>query len=330
MRYLLLVMCFLSTFFIGNFTEKRVRTWIEGIYQVVMRKPMVYAINQLDERGIPYLIDNKIGKQRNPVIVCNKALAYYDSFKEGDSTQLISFLNCAGWLIENSTSSRDFSVLPYRYNWSIYNMVSPWRSGLANGVSLQVFIKAHSVTKDKKYLEIAKRILNSFYVEVDDGGVTYKFRNRGWWFEEFASETGYVSRVLNGHMFALLGIHEYLEYTKDPDAAYLFEQGILALKDNLSLYDSDVGPSYYDLRARPTDRKYHAVHINLLEKLFEITNDPLYEFYFNKWKTYEHPTLTARLTTWPVKRIDLAIWLFNFCIVSTVCFSLQYTFSLKK
>jgi heparosan-N-sulfate-glucuronate 5-epimerase len=330
-RYTLTILvCFLGAFVIGNFTERRVRTWIEALYQVVMRKPMVYTTNQLDDKGIPYLIDNKVGKQRNPVIVCNQALAYYDRFKEGDSTQRILFLNCANWLIENSTTKNGFTVLPYNYNWSIYNMVSPWRSGLTNGVSLQVFIKAHSLTNDQKYLDIAKRVLNSFYVEVSEGGVTYKFENKGWWFEEFASETGYVSRVLNGHLFALLGIHDYFEYTQDPHAKYLFEQGMRALKNNLALYDSHVGPSYYDLRSRPTDRKYHAVHIDLLEKLFKITNDPLCRFYIDKWKTYQHPSLTSRLIKWPIKRIDLAIWLFNFVILSTACLLVQYIFIKKN
>jgi hypothetical protein len=326
----IILLSFLSTCVIGNFTERKVRTGVEAVYQVVMRKPMVYSISQSDEKGVPYLIDGKVGKQRNPVIVCNKALSYYASFREGDSSKRILFLNCADWLTENSTSVRIFSVLPYNYPWSIYNMGSPWRSGLANGVSLHVFIKAHSITKDEKYLAMAKRILNSFYAEVSDGGVTYKLKDRGWWFEEFALETGYVSRVLNGHMFALLGIQDYFEYSHDPDAKYLFEQGNLALKNYLAFYDSNVGPSYYDLRARPTDRKYHAVHIDLLTKLFEITHEPLYKFYADKWSTYKHPSLTSRLVTWPIKRIDVVIWLVNFSIVSITFLSLYYLFIQKK
>lgn len=310
----------------ANFTEKRVRIWIEVLYKVVTGKPMVYDITQSDDKGIPFLIEGTIGKQRNPMTVCNKALSYHEKFAKGDSSQLILFMNCANWLADDLTKQDDFSVLKYNYNWAFYNMVAPWRSGLANGVSLQVFIKAHAASGDEKYLAVAKQILNSFYVEVNKGGVTYKSENEGWWFEEFADEGGYVSRVLNGHMFALLGIHDYFNYTHDSSANYLFKQGLLALKNNLPKYDKGEGHSWYDRRGTPANLKYHSIHIDLLDRLYKITGDPIYKFYEDKWKTYSPPLLTTRLVTPPVKRIDMAIWLFNFAIASVIVWPLFYMF----
>jgi hypothetical protein len=327
-KYLIiLIISFIGASLAGNFTDKMVRAWIEKVYPVFTGKPMVYDITEVDEKGIPFLIEGTIGKQRNPMTVCNRALSYHDKFIQGDSSQLILFLNCADWLAEDLIRQNDFAVLKYNYNWSIYNMVAPWRSGLANGVSLQVFIKAHAATQNEKYLEVAKLILNSFYVEVSEGGVAYKSGDKGWWFEEFADEGGYVSRVLNGHMFAVLGIHDYYNYTRDPAASYLFEKGLMALKNNLPKYDKGEGHSYYDLRGTPANIKYHYIHIDLLDQLFTISGDKVYKFYGDKWKTYNPPTLLTRLIQHPLKRIDVAIWLVNFAIAIVIVWISFYLFS---
>jgi hypothetical protein len=108
-------------------------------------------------------------------------------------------------------------------------------------------IKAHEITGDAKCIDTAHILWNSFFVEVKDGGVTYKTPT-GWWYEEYADIGGKESRVLNGMMYTLLGIHEYYQYNRDNNVKHLFDQGIVALKNNLSLYDHN-GYSYYDILA---------------------------------------------------------------------------------
>lgn len=132
-------------------------------------------------------------------------------------------------------------------------------------------------------MKCAKKLLNSFFVEVKDGGVTYKTSQNGWWYEEYADNGGKDSRVLNGMMFAVLGIHEYYEYTNDSDAKYLFDQGILSLKMSISKYDNN-GHSYYDILKNPPE-KYHKVH-KQLDMLYNITNEEIFKEYRDKWASY--------------------------------------------
>jgi hypothetical protein len=155
---------------------------------------------------------------------------------------------------------------------------------MANGEALQAMIRAHEITHDQKYLEIAKLLLNSFFVEVKDGGVTFK-DNYGWWYEEYAHAEGKNSRVLNGMIYALIGINDYFEYTNDPDAKYLFDKGISALKHDIALYDAEHF-TYYDILKRPASIKYHNVHVKYLAELLEIANDPLLREYHDKWAAY--------------------------------------------
>ena len=51
---------------------------------------------------------------------------------------------------------------------------------MANGQALQVLIKAHEITQDLRYLIAAKSLLSAFFVEVKDGGITYKDSPNDW------------------------------------------------------------------------------------------------------------------------------------------------------
>ena len=84
-----------------------------------------------------------------------------------------------------------------------------------------------------------------------------------------------LSRVLNGMLFATLGVYEYYKYTNDMDAKLIFDNGVNSVKEKLALYDND-GYSYYDILDTPAD-KYHAIHVNLLNKLYGITDETLFK-----------------------------------------------------
>ena len=197
-------------------------------------------------------------------------------------------------------------------------MTPPWRSGMAQGLALQVMVRAHRHTDDQGYLETGRVLLRAFFAEVREGGVTYRSPEKGWWYEEYADEGGKESRVLNGMMYALLGIYEYYNYTEDADAKYLFDQGVLALKSNLADYDNH-GYSFYDALGN-TVTKYHKVHVDLLSDLYDITGEELFESYSQRWGEHDSPPREAkppfliRLITKPTKT-GFAVLLGNFVLV---------------
>jgi len=254
-------------------------------------KKTVYKIKrdktELDNKGVPYIKYGKIsgkhiGKQRNPFGVGQYAVKYYEKFKKtNNDKQKIHLLNCANWILENGVKNDDSVFLEYNFPWPQYNLKKPWRSGMAQGQALKALGKAFEVSKENKYLNFAKLLLNAFYVEVKDGGITYK-SSEGWWYEEFASKNGPISKVLNGMLFALLGIYDYYEITKDKKAKFLFEKGRAALIKELPKFDNK-GFSDYDLLGN-LSRHYHQVHIDLLDKIYSITKDEIFWEYCEKWK----------------------------------------------
>ena len=114
-------------------------------------------------------------------------------------------------------------------------------------------------------------------------------------------------------MFAVLGIHEYYEYTKDADAQYLFEPGVRALKEELPYYDKD-GYSCYDILGTPA-KKYHEIHVQLLGQLYEITREEIFKEYHDKWGSYKEPPFMIQLIQNPSK-MKIVFFFGNFFALS--------------
>jgi len=253
----------------------------------------------IDPSGIPYvdykIIDgNNIGIQPNPVVIAQKGLEYFDS-STGSAPHDIQFgLNCADWLVRNIVRRETYSVWEYNFPWPYYNIPKPWISGMAQGLGIQLLLKAHSLTEDEIYLNTAEFALNAFFIDLKDRGVTIKDED-GWWFEEYAHPSiNPVPFVLNGFLFSLIGIYDFYQYTGSEKAKELTHQGIKKLLKELHSFDMG-NWSYYDKLGTIATKKYHAVHIDLLEKLYYITNNNLINDYFRKWSKQKRMPLRVFL-----------------------------------
>jgi heparosan-N-sulfate-glucuronate 5-epimerase len=275
-----------------------------------------------DSKGIPYVNyghfdKTDVGFQRSPVTTAQKAISNFYEFKRTGEEKYKDFLiNNANWIMDYAVykPADNFSILEYKFPWPVYNLTAPWHSAMAQAQAIEALMYAHDVTHNAKYIDAAKLLLNSFFVEVKDGGVTYKnlsltslhkndYTNfshssvegnatsmeggTGWWYELFAGNNNdaVISKVLNGHMFTLLSMYKYYKYTHDENAKYIFDQGIIALKDSLPRYDNESFSHYDILETNPTFR-YHYYHIKVLEQLYDITHEQIFLDYSKKWSDY--------------------------------------------
>ena len=299
---------------ICNFTEDLSGNLIKSVYSTFTGKNVSITRIISDNSGVVivdygYVGGIYIGKQRNPVTISQRAFVYEEGYRNGNESCKHLLLNCADWLVDNAVYHDNYTIWEYNFPWQKYNMTPPWRSGMAQGQGIQTLTKAYNLTGDERYLKVAGTSLNSFYIEVEEGGVTLK-ENNGWWYEEYADENGANPRVLNGMVFALLGIHEYYELTGDENAKYLFDKGIIALKDHL--FDYDAGDwTYYDAFGNPASKGYHHIHVRQLSQLYDLTNDPIFKEYHNKWKNYNPLPFFIRFIRQPSK-LGIAIYVSNF------------------
>ena len=270
--------------------------------------------------GVPFVdYRGTLGRQFNPVVVSQTALAHFGRIHTGDPDARRQFLNCADWLVVHRVRQAGFSTLDYDFAWVTYALTPPWRSGMAQGRALEVLVRAHELTDETHYLDVAHELLSAFFVEVDSGGVTYKSDGKGWWYEEYAQPSCRRSHVLNGMMFAVLGIYDYYEYTGFTDiaAGILFDQGVLSLQSALSLYDHN-GDSNYDRLGDRAGPKYHAIHIDQLDQLYAITHHEVFRLYRDRWVRFQNRPLVVRMVLRPTKP-GLAVLGFHFLTLLTLC-----------
>lgn len=178
-------------------------------------------------------------------------------------------------------NGNEFIVFEYPISFS-YGLKPGWISGLAQGSQAVLFAAASIVSTDentkKQYSKIVDKILFTFLVPVEKGGVLVELEN-GYWFEEYAQIGVEPPLVLNGHNYVLENLYMLKDYI---NTSFLFDRGFQGLLNNIEQYDI-YSWSYYDRTKLPANLKYQKIHINQLKFLSEITDDSKIEEYYKKF-----------------------------------------------
>ena len=271
----------------GDVWEENVR---QVLYKLTNDSIPNYAKTIVDEKGIPYIRYEEIhgihaGDEYNPTIVSNFAIDYFKLIEEKkDTSAVYKFNNCINWLEDNITNKDSFALYEFKWRQPFYDSVgAPWTSGMTSGRAIEAFTCAYKLNQKQEYKDYASALLRGFYQRVQAGGFTYKEPD-GWWYEEFADSNMHTPRVLDGHIFALSGVYQFWLLTKKDSAEYIFKQGIKALKNHLPSYNIGNGWSYYDALHTVSDKKYHTLLTSQMKELWEITKDPVFQYYYQTWE----------------------------------------------
>ncbi|MEE4310722.1 MAG: D-glucuronyl C5-epimerase family protein [candidate division KSB1 bacterium] len=240
---------------------------------------------EFDHHGVPMVRFQRSKQWRhNPVTVCQYALSNYNYYLEsGELKHRLNFLHQADWLMKNHDNGPENSaVWPYRIDIPFYGLKSPWISGMAQGEAISVLLRAHRLTGQVRYMEIAERSWRLFF---QPDVFMSAFPDGGTVIEEYPTQT--CSCVLNGFILSLFGVYDYHRFTGAERAERLFEDCVQSLKNNLFRYDTGHW-SLYDLYPplRLTSRSYHRLHLRLLKALFSITGEKYFEEMRIRWEDY--------------------------------------------
>lgn len=231
-----------------------------------------------------------IGIQENPLVVEQTTLGSFEIWlKERDEKYKAYFLKLAEWLVQKQKiKTNDTGVWEFNFNWH-YGLKPPWISAMAQGMGISVFLRAHQLTKEDRFLGAAKKALKPFEQNVEEGGVQSLVGDGTIFFEEYPSRP--ATHVLNGFIFSLWGLYDYTIYTKDHDTIRLFEKGIESLEKNLPRYDLGYWSSYdlYPLyKIKPiANTFYHKLHIAQLKALYRLTGKDVFLQTARKWEKYQ-------------------------------------------
>ena len=248
-----------------------------------------------DKNGIPRVdYGGKIGLRYNAITTAQYGLFRLQQVENHSSEQDLQIaLLCADWLVANLRKHRGVNAWVYDFDLDFYGLKAPWVSGMAQGEGISLLLRAHQLNGNFEYLDAAKLAFSAFRTDVTESGVRDYLQDGTVIYEEFP--TNPPSHVLNGHIFALLGIYDYGKYFGDAEAKQLFQDAYIGLAKNLHHWDIGFW-CFYDLHPthRLASRMYMKVHVQLLTILYKFTGRSEFQHTANRWRYYlRNPAFNA-------------------------------------
>ena len=158
---------------------------------------------------------------------------------------------------------------------------------MIQGEAISLLVRAWLNKNDNVFRSAAEKALTLLIKPIEDGGVCY-FLDSDIFLEE--APTYPRNTILNGWMFALMGLYDYHLAFNNLEIKDLFIRTLSTLKKHLPDYDSGYW-SYYDIRKHVSSPFYHNLHIAQLKAINMIEPDEELSYYINKWSKYKESTL---------------------------------------
>jgi len=281
------------------------------------------SVNLFDNIGVPLVSDAYGNINYNPVTIAQYGIGNLDLF---DKTKKRIYYNNAKnilkWLNDNKTKTGNGFGWYYYYSNPWYPINVPYLSGMAQGQIISFYVRQYYVTYDYKYINQAKYAFNAMKLDVKKGGTKNNFKEFVW-IEEIPSFP--ASYILNGYIFAIFGVYDLYKATKDDYFLNIFNSMLDTLEFCLPYYDTGYW-SYYDLyHYFPSSLKYHKIHIEQLNVLYNLSRKKVFNLYSKLFQIYLKNTDFKKIFTLrKIKQINYL--LFNKTLVDL----LKYDFSLKQ
>ena len=236
----------------------------------------------LDDNGVVINIIANNKKVYFPISIFQYALGLWDLYLlTNKNNYLTSFFKQCDWIIKNQLDNGSWNCFgPIGYkNYTV--------SSMGQGEAISVLLRAYQNTHDTKWLGSAKKALECMLIPVQQGG-TLLIEGEDYFFEEYPGDNEKRS-VLNGWIFSLFGIYDYLKIIEDEKVKDIYRRSLKTLK--LHLQDYDLGYwSNYDKSGRIASPAYHNLHIAMLNTISDITNDDYFNKIAIKWSKYNQNT----------------------------------------
>ncbi len=172
----------------------------------------------LDGAGVPYHINPK---GYHPTSIAHYALAHWNEYLlTGAENHREEFLTQARWLVEHEVRpGSEAGGWPISFSHLGVDGEGLALSAMMQGNALSVLVRAYQLTGKEVFLEVTRRAVCTFELDILDGGVCTPIGEDGVFFEEIAVYP--ATHALGGFMFALIGLYDYVALTGDTRIAEL-------------------------------------------------------------------------------------------------------------
>lgn len=226
----------------------------------------------LENSSIPTVLAENGENILFPVAIFQYGLGSYDLYlSTHDSKYLEKFRQCSDWAIENQEPSGAWNNFFFIYPNHPYG-------AMCQGEAASLLIRAYKEFSDEKYYIASKAALD-FMTNISNDSCTQKVDNHQFIFLEYTHRPV----VLNGWIFALFGLYDFLLIDKNFEYETMLKETINTLITMLELFDCGYW-SMYDLDGRIASPFYHKLHIAQMKALFLISGRSEFQNYAKKWE----------------------------------------------
>ena len=262
-----------STFHVNQdlgkcFSTSSIRGYYNNMTEKVSMQPRLLQTEQL-----PVLITHDGKRVSFPVSIFQYGLGAYDLYlMTKEEKYLTKFMQCVEWAMEKQTLEGAWDNSSFVYPHHPYG-------AMAQGEGASLLIRGYCLTKQEKYLGCAKNALDFMLRSIDKGGTTC-YEGDDIVLLEYTNRKA----VLNGWIFALFGLFDYVILTKG-DSVYKssLDKSVISLEKNLSRFSKNYW-SMYDLEGRIASPFYHRLHIAQMRALYQLTGHDIFNEYAMKWE----------------------------------------------
>jgi hypothetical protein len=246
-----------------------------------------------DENGVP-LVNYSWGVEYVPTTAFHWGLVSYSKWIEtGNISNLEDATKIAEWAVQNQSEDGAW-LWGFSHNYSrgvLGELDAGWPSAMTQGLGMSFLIRMYSATNNTAYLNASLNALQPFQKSVEDGGVVRIFNDEWIWYELYPTPDN-GSYVLNGFIYALLGLYDNWIIHGSNVSEELYESGLESLQHMISMFDLGCNSSY-DLvhlsinGSAPNIARIalHNLHISLLSTINAIEDDLLLDVE-NRWLDY--------------------------------------------
>lgn len=209
-----------------------------------------------------------------PIDIFQYGLGSYDLYLlKKKKIFLKKFKLCTEWAIDNQELNGSWNTFFFKQPEAPY-------SSMAQGEGISLLLRAYKEFHDPKCLKAAKKAIKFMIAPLDDGG-TARYVDEEVYFQEYTNKP----TVLNGWIFSLFGLYDYLKIVNDDKIKDIYDKSIRTLINRMEDYDNFYW-SKYDIDKMLASPFYHKLHIAQLEVMHNITGEKIFGEYAKKWENY--------------------------------------------
>ncbi len=258
-----------------------VRFWV---YPVDMTLSLKLAQVKSGVGSVPYMTDAQMDA---PISITQNALALWNRYSfDGQESLRAAFLMQARRLVEyEQLIGEDAGGWPLDFPPPSPHVGRHYLSALVQGQALSVLARAYILTRDTTYLEVARRAVRTFERDILDGGVSTPMAGNGLFFEQWAVYP--AAHTLEGMVFALLGLHDYLALVDDIHISTLIQCAHDSLHRFLPEFETGFWTRVDLLHRQLASPTHLALQTALLEALATYSSCEHCSKLASRWKSYQ-------------------------------------------